>query len=366
MTQNKRDIHHAAKDGSMEGTASGKRLCFLDALRIMAACAVVLLHTVTGISDNTDMGAFPREQAVFFLVRDYVTWCVPVFIMISGYLFLDPGRSISLCEMLCKYCRRIVLALFLFGTPYACMELVVVEQNFRAGMLWESVLRVLKGQSWSHMWYLYLILLLYLVTPALKAALGRCPGWLPCAALAGIFVGSSILPFVENWRGLGGVPSLPGDFIYLFYYLCGYLSVAWGRKKNRGAAAPLAAIILVFFLISILASMTAVRMAGCGIQLAYNYPFTVCLSLALFWLAEAAEDIWRKKERLLKSMGGLCFTVYLVHPVFVNFFYKFLHISPLDFPIGASLPVFFAVILALSVGAAWILRRIPLLRRYVL
>lgn len=362
LTQNKRNINHAVKDGSVEEAAPGRRLCFLDALRIMAACAVVLLHTVTGISDNTDMGAFPHEQAVFSLVRDYVTWCVPVFIMISGYLFLDPGRSISFREMLCKYCRRIVLALFLFGTPYACMELVVEEQNFRFGMLWESVLRVLKGQSWSHMWYLYLILLLYLITPALKAALGKCPGWLPCAALAGIAVGSSILPFVKSWRGLGELPSLPGDFIYLFYYLCGYLSVVRDRKKNRGVTAALAAAILVFILVS----MTAVRLAGCRIQLAYNYPFTVCLSLVLFWLAEAAEDIWRKKERLLKSMGELCFTVYLVHPVFVNFFYKFLRISPLDFPIGASLPVFFAVILALSVGAAWILRRIPLLRRYVL
>ena len=64
------------------------RKVFMDILRVVATCAVVLLHTVTGIKDTTDMNQYPAEFRVFLAVMDMVTWSVPIFIMISGYLFL--------------------------------------------------------------------------------------------------------------------------------------------------------------------------------------------------------------------------------------------------------------------------------------
>ena len=141
---------------------------FLDKLRVAATCAVVLLHTITGAMDITDMRPFPLEEKVFLTALDLICWCVPVFVLISGYLFLNPVRKISMRDMLARYCRRILLALFLFGVPYACLEQIALEHTFRMEMPGRAFFMVLRGESWSHMWYLYLILLLYLMTPALK------------------------------------------------------------------------------------------------------------------------------------------------------------------------------------------------------
>lgn len=347
---------------------------FLDMLRIAATCAVVLLHTVTGVMDTTDMSVYPLEKTVFLVALDLITWCVPVFVLISGYLFLNPDREITFRQMLLKYCRRIVLALFLFGVPYACLELIAGERTFRPDMLLKGVVMVLKGQSWSHMWYLYMILILYLITPGLKAVLKKCPRGVIYLVMALLFAASSIFPFVKKLFALENLRVLPDGGIYLFYYLCGYLFAVSDRKRSESIsslkadegsgkwvmpAAALAAILL--------AGMVLSRLIGnYSVQMAYNYPFTVVLALLVFYLAAQMEEKCRGQERFLKNTGALCFTIYLVHPVFLNILYKFLHVTLLDFPIGFSLPVFFAAVLALSVFTAWLLRKIPGLARYVL
>lgn len=344
---------------------TGNREIFLDILRIAATCAVVLMHTVTGVWDNTDMSDYPVELTVFMVVRDLITWCVPVFVLISGYLFLDPGRKITLWQMLWKYCRRIVLALFLFGVPFACMELISTTQAFEPWMPWESVMMVLRGQSWSHLWYLYMVLALYLVTPALKYLLKHCPVWLLYIALGMLAAGCSIYPYLQKLFQWEQAAVLPDAGIYLFYYLCGYLFVTGERSpggKLRGAAVAAAVILPV--------GMAVSRLVGdYSMQMAYNYPFTVLWSLAIFYLGWNREDNTERASGAAEAavkISPLCFAVYLVHPIFVNFAYKFLHITLLDFPIWLSIPCFFTVILVLSILVAWVLRRIPGMSKYVL
>lgn len=358
----------------------------MDILRIAATCAVVLLHTVTGVRDTTDMSFYPLEEKVFLVVKDLITWCVPMFLIISGYLFLRHDRKIDFRTMLWKYCRRILFALFLFGVPFACLEQIATEQSFRLDMIGESVFMVCTGKSWSHLWYLYLILVLYLVTPALKYLLERCPKWLLYLLLAMLVIWGSIIPFAEKLENTYYPLVLPDSSIYLFYYLCGYLFAekSIGRnvpvdsaKASKASAlrrgimsAVLAATVLI------LVGMAVSRLAGnYPVQMAYNYPFTVLLSPALFYLTREAVD-WRSNEKagsgqkaptgIVTKISSLCFAVYLVHPLFVNIAYKFLHITPLDFPIGVSLPLFFVVILGLSISFAWVLRRIPGMTKYVL
>lgn len=372
---------------------------FLDRLRAAATCAVVLLHTVTGIMDATDMSRYLMEKRVFLIVLDLVCWCVPVFVLISGYLFLNPEKELSFRQMLKKYCRRILLALLLFGIPYACMELVAVERTFRPGMLWQSFLMVLRGRSWSHLWYLYLVLLLYLLTPAIKKLLKKMPLPAVYVLLAVLLLGSSILPFFKKLLALNWMRVLPDGGIYFFYYICGYLFAVRGKELSAEEAAPeqselqkypgeqkrpengwMFAVPVVILAIG----MTFSRIFGeYKVQMAYNYPFTVMLALLLFGWGLAwqksrepikkSEDPVKKSRKPVKrntgfweKAGALCFAVYLVHPVFLNVYYKFLHISPLDFSIWVSLPIFFLAALLPAVLAAWVLRKIPVLKKYVL
>ena len=358
----------------MTNGLSGPRKQFLDVLRVLATCAVVLMHVLTGATDVTDASIVPEYRSLLLSVMDLVTWCVPIFLLISGYLFLNPERTLTYPVMIKKYCRRIALAILLFGVPYAASELVVAERTFRIRMIPEALKMTLMGHTWSHMWYLYLILFLYLITPLLKKVLRVLPVWAVVAMMAVIFLGSSVAPFLNKVLDVNSIPVLPDGGVYFLYYLCGYFFAVREVGVDKGRNVWLTAAVAVLVLGMILSR----TLAGFSIQMAYNYPFTVLLAVLLFaagWIVSI------KKHRIpWQEAGALSFAVYLVHPVYVNLLYKFVKITPFTVleqcgvqSVAAGqavlillLAAFCLVVLALATATAWVLRKIPVLRKYVL
>lgn len=358
----------------MTNGLSGPRKQFLDVLRVLATCAVVLMHVLTGATDVTDTSIVPEYRSLLLSVMDLVTWCVPIFLLISGYLFLNPERTLTYPVMIKKYCRRIALAILLFGVPYAASELVVAERTFRIRMIPEALKMTLMGHTWSHMWYLYLILFLYLITPLLKKVLRVLPVWGVVAMMAVIFLGSSVAPFLNKVLDVNSIPVLPDGGVYFLYYLCGYFFAVREVCVDKGRNVWLTAAVAVLALGMILSR----TLAGFSIQMAYNYPFTVLLAVLLF---AAGWNGSIKKHRIpWQEAGALSFAVYLVHPVYVNLLYKFVKITPFTVleqcgvqSVAAGqavlillLAAFCLVVLALATATAWVLRKIPVLRKYVL
>lgn len=401
----------------MTNGLSGPRKQFLDVLRVLATCAVVLMHVLTGATDVTDASIVPEYRSLLLSVMDLVTWCVPIFLLISGYLFLNPERTLTYPVMIKKYCRRIALAILLFGVPYAASELVVAERTFRIRMIPEALKMTLTGHTWSHMWYLYLILFLYLITPLLKKVLRVLPVWGVAAVMAVIFLGSSVAPFLNKVLDVNSIPVLPDGGVYFLYYLCGYLfavrevRVDKGRNVGGQMVEPGSGrragdntewdgetqnvesqawnVWLIAAAVLIMGMILSRTLAGFSIQMAYNYPFTVLLAVLLFaagWKGgrDGADSTAREKDRTHRipwqEAGALSFAVYLVHPVYVNLLYKFVKITPFTVleqcgvqSVAAGhavlillLAVFCLVVLALATATAWVLRKIPVLRKFVL
>ena len=358
----------------MTNGLSGPRKQFLDVFRVLATCAVVLMHVLTGAIDVTDTSIVPEYRSLLLSVMDLVTWCVPKFLLISGYLLLNPIRTFTYPLMIKIYCRRIALAILLFGVPYAASELVVTERTFRIMMIPEALKMTLTGHTWSHMWYLYLILFLYLITPLLKKVLRVLPVWGVAAVMAVIFLGSSVTPFLNKVLDVNSIPVLPDGGVYFLYYLCGYFFAVREVCVDKGRNVWLTAAAAVLALGMILSR----TLAGFSIQMAYNYPFTVLLAVLLF---AAGWNGSIKKYRIpWQEAGALSFAVYLVHPVYVNLLYKFVKITPFTVleqcgvqSVAAGqavlillLAAFCLVVLALATATAWVLRKIPVLRKFVL
>lgn len=389
----------------MTNGLSRPRKQFLDVLRVLATCAVVMMHVLTGATDVTDASRMPEYRGVLLSVMDLVTWCVPVFLLISGYLFLNPERKFAYPVMLRKYCRRIALAILLFGVPYAASELVVAERSFRMGMLPEALKLTLTGNTWSHMWYLYLILFLYLITPLLKKALQVIPVWGVVIVMAVLFLGSSVAPFANKLLNISSIPVLPDGGVYFFYYLCGYLFALRDGRVDRkdggnGNTALYAGSVhiepgrtleglersrawnvwLTAAGIVALGMVISRMLADFSVQMAYNYPFTVVLSVLIFAAGQSCRNSGHIDRIPWREMGLLSFAVYLVHPVYINLFYKFMKFTPFtllercgvenavagNIVLLLLLLVFCLAVLALATITAWVLRKIPVLRKYVL
>ena len=347
-----------------------KRELFPDVLRIAATCAVVMLHTVTGTTDIHYMPGVESRWPYYQLIVDYSSWAVPIFLIMSGYFFLDPKREMPVKKLYLKHCLRIVLAIYLFGIPFSLIEQIGGYHGFIWIMLPQAIKCATLNQTWAHMWYLYAILILYAITPLLRLILPKIPKAVVFALMGVLCLFCCVFPFVNSLFETGFPSWRFMPLMYLAYYICGYyFAVSEKEAKPWHVKAEIAAI-AVLAVLEIVNRVILQRGNGPG----YDYPLTILMALCIFALGKdlgaLRKDREQKKEgkgaKVLAFFADLCFGIYLVHPVFLNFFYKFIDVSLYDYPFIPGLIGFYLLTLAGAVVLAFLLRLIPPLKKYVL
>lgn len=134
---------------------------YLDYLRIIATIAMIALHVSAPGFLGADIHTYEWETANIF--DSCVRWCVPVFVMISGTLFLD--RDIPTKTIYGKYISRIVVAFFVWSLIYFLFRGYVLERGF-ADSWQENAKSIFRGEL--HLWFLPMIAGLYASIPFLK------------------------------------------------------------------------------------------------------------------------------------------------------------------------------------------------------
>lgn len=326
----------------------GKKYYF-DVLRLLATFAVVVMHTSSAFG-NLENSLSEADVFSYSMYHDITTFAVPVFVMISGALFLSPERDTSYPILISKYVRRIVLALIIFGLPMCLLETFFSHESMA-----KAFLNLLLGRSWTHMWYLYMLICLYLLTPMLKAFLQTESRRTVEFVLLVLFVLSSVLPMLVSY----GVPIESWMIInkpFILYYILGYYLLSIEQL-------PVSRIVC-FALFLVLPATVLVSLLGFfpAHEVLYADSFVVIGASALFLLFKRMNVRWSTAT----SCYPYCFAIYLVHPFFINVACKFFHFDITTFaPAWASVPLAAMVIFSLSFAVSWALRRIPFMRKVI-
>lgn len=91
------------------------RTVYFDYLRVFATFSVIILHLSAQNWFTTDVNGF--EWQVFNFYDSIVRWGVPVFVMISGALFLD--REIATKTIYSRYVLRLLSSFVIWSAAYA-------------------------------------------------------------------------------------------------------------------------------------------------------------------------------------------------------------------------------------------------------
>lgn len=333
-------------------------------MRIIATLAVIFLHTCSMIWLNGDLFSLTPSQAAYTRVGNILmNWCVPLFLMLTGALFLDPEKEITTKDILKKYCRRILLALLIFGIPFSWLESITTA-GFSWSMFPQSLLNLLTEQSWGHLWYLYVLLAIYLTLPVWKGYIKNSSRKTQCFVIIVLLMLDFVRPLFSDFFQISILEDMHVIAYPLFYLFAGwYLKEGiprWLRNKTIDAVLlvlSLGAMIAVYFVFDPM-----------GFLYLYFYsPLTALVTILIFVLLLDTKGT-KKMTKKLWGLDRLCFCVYLIHPVFTNFFYKYLNITPLlagDL-YWLAFPGFFIGFSILAFAVAWVLCKIPPLRKYVL
>jgi surface polysaccharide O-acyltransferase-like enzyme len=354
------------------GRTGEGRVAYADLLRVLATAAVVVLHVSGGWLGQTAVGS--GDWTVLVAYDSLAHWCVPMFVMLSGAFLLDPKKSVRLRDIFFKYILRVLAALLVWGVFYAILDYGLVDGR----PTWEGVKSalgyVLRADTHYHLWFLYMILGLYLVTPILRAFVrGASRGDLHWF-FALTFVFYSLLPSLQwLWPERMTLPMAWADKLdirlvlgYVGYYVAGY----YLRNYTLGRVAEFCTYILgvlgAVVTVGGTIALSVARGGFCDALLEYRCPNIAAMAVAVFVLFRYVLGVSEERSRR-QRLGGVAkitFGVYLVHEFFLMLLRHF-GVTTLPFNPILSVPVLSAGVLVCSLAVAWLLSKIPLLGRYL-
>ncbi len=345
---------------------TGRRLKYADAQRALAITLVVLLHAAASMVSK----GYAQGKSYWWagnLADSAARICVPLLVMVSGMLLLNPERQESLSQFFRKRFARVVIPLlgwwiiYIFWRVFYEGETITPVQAVRA---------LLANDIAYHFWFIYMILGLYLATPVLRVFTRQASEKDILYFLGAWFAAVTIAPFLKRFTGT----TLAVDWVvmtgYAGYYLAGYyLSRV---PFSRGAKIWVVAIYLASLLVTITGTYLLLRSGGEYDSYFYEFlsPNVILMSLAAFvLLRDLPYERWYLRIPWLGSLAGsismASFGIYMVHVMILAALkggrLGFV-LSGASFVPGAGLLITFAVSMSASLVIVLILQRVPILK----
>lgn len=351
-----------------------KRIDYIDWLRIISALAVIGIHITITQPNNYSVQEIGKDNYIILTcVYTLIQWAVPIFLMISGNLLLHSNK-ITFAKVK-KMTIRMGAVLILFGSVFALLEQVFERKTLEIGMLPNSILLTLQQKSWTHLWYLYVLIGIYLILVPLKKFVDNSSNKEICIFMAILVAGNFIIPTfniafgtkIENYM----LFTLYVTYVLLGYTIGGLRVEENDREKNvidtmtnRGGV--WIGLWLLASIIKIIVQYANVVRCGEGAALILgDRIFTMIQALSVFCLFKKYMDAVHV-GKLAKSISRCSFGIYLIHPFFINLLYKMMNITPTNFPllgIGFAIPLLWLLVFILSWGGTFIMLKIPVLNK---
>lgn len=294
--------------------------------------------------------------------------------MISGGVFLDREKQIAQKTILKKYIPRLLAALVVWGACFYFFELWIYNQPITKKNLILVPINILAGCTGYHLWYLYTIIPIYLLMPALKIFVDNATRkqqkntLLVIILLCGGFaLLNSVTGRIPQLRVISIGVMLPEICGYIGCVLMGYFLAHFDMNTTEKKVITMVALASLIFMP--VANMVLSSLNGTYDTTLSGYSGICSISVAvwLFTWAKQKESIIQngKLKSVIMNIGGRTFGIYLVHTIFVSIIF---HKLPIEWGTMNALLVASISTLGVFVTSyllSWLLSKIPLIKKIV-
>jgi surface polysaccharide O-acyltransferase-like enzyme len=341
----------------------------MDLARITAMAAVIVIHAVAPVVETrtTDAGSATWWAAN---VLDAATrWCVPMFIMISGALLLDPAKVMSVRSFYLRRLHRVGIPLVVWVSLYL---LVPALYSGRGLTVPQAATKIASGSVYLHLYFLFILLGLYVLTPFLRVLTLHAPRrmlWGFTALMLGLGITDQAFGTLLGQ----GEPNAVTRFLpYLGYFLVGWL-LRDLRVSDRQVHLAGASFAMSWAGIAVGTGLVTDAVGWsrtAGYLYAFLSPPVVIMSVSAYILLRAVGTPLMAKAsqalvRRAQHVAGLTFGAYLIHPALLQ---PLRHVTGIPAGWAGMLATVLgssAAVFVVSLGLTWVLRRIPVLRQSV-
>lgn len=333
------------------------KLSWVTNLRVVATLSVILLHA--GSYGAEKVGKIPLiDWWICQIPNTFGRFTVPVFVMLSGYLLL--GKFNDLSSFLSKRLVRVFIP-FLFWTLF-----YIVWANFYGvkperipwdlGLIVQKILTGGGGASY-HLWFVYMLLGLYAITPLVSRWIRQVPENEVRFFLVLWIVSSTIYPLVNRLFGFQIAYELRYFSGYIGYFILGY----WlGNKMIAVANWVLVSLFLVGWGATLLLSYKLSYDIGRFDSFAIDYlSFNVILmSISIFLLFKQACNA-PFLPKLMNQLDVQSYGMYLVHVLILRVLSRKFHLNYTWIHPALGIATQFTLCVLISFVLIWVISKIP-------
>ena len=335
-----------------------KRICYIDLLRVIAIFAVIMIHVSAEhwYTNNIDSN---------WLLNNFINtlvsgWSVPLFVAISGSMQLNNDKF-TIRNMFFKYIPRILLCLIFWHIVYY----FYANPSFNLDNFIACFKNLLLGKTYSNLWFLYLMLGLYLLTPILNKlvkylskkdfiyllVLGfLLTSFIPTLSLLfNIDLTNFILPYrVLNFN------------VYIFYYLLGYYLFKYSVPK------PVLLLVISLGCLVCLGIVSGYKAYSLGEPFSYaSNSSIVSLMLVIAIYSIVKEKYGKVINHKISLAGKLTFGIYLTHFLVEKLLLRVgIHAYIFNPILGNVIVSFFVLIISFLLS--YVISKIPFIRRIII
>ena len=344
-----------------------KRMVHYDLLRILAAFSVVMLHSAAQFWYTLPVTG--REWRIADGYDALSRFGVPVFVMLSGALFLDRERQVDLRRLFRHNILRLLAVFCLWSALYGLYD----SRNFDWGAA--GVKEVVKEMIYGryHLWFLPMIIGIYLLLPVLHAWVARAGEWelryflwlfflfqiLRTTAKA--LIGNEPFQYVI---GLGEIEMVCG---YLGYFVLGYYiaHVGIGPRCRRGLYLSVLPAAVCNVVLGSVLSERAGRPLGEIYDSFGLFTFLIVTALFEFFTRTVSRISWGPAaSRLIRELSMATLGVYVMHVGMIEAL-QGRGIHSMLLPNWLGIPLLAVGVYLICSLLAMVLRRIPGIGRYI-
>lgn len=348
--------------------SNSKRLIYVDLLKIVAIFSVIIIHINAMRFYNIDIHS--SEWQIYNIFYGITKWCVPIFIMASGMFFLDPLKDISIKKIYTKYIFRLAIALFFWATIYILYRSFIYNIPLDLSIYIKTLL---KAQTNYHLWFLYVIIGLYVVTPILRKIIetAKRKDLEYFLGLWAIF--TILIPFFTSFKTFSPMSNIFSQFSislvggFVGYFVFGYYLKTFEIKKNIRIFMYTLGFIAAIF--TIYGTQYLTLRNGVLEQKLYGYlsPSVAIMSISVFIFFKYVISKIKFNDfsiNVISTLSNCIFGIYLVHDIFIITLTKMQILPNIINPI-ICVPLFSIVLFIISFIVSYIINKISFINKYL-
>lgn len=329
--------------------------------RIIAVFAVIAIHVTASVIMENHIGT--NSWWVGSIYNSTVRWAVPVFVMISGALLLDPSKNECLTVFYKKRLSKILIPIVAWTIFFLLYFVFVNASRGNETSVMGLVKRVLLGKPYYHLWFLYMLFPLYAFTPYFRKVITQSnkkeleiliASMLTLAAINHFYVAISAGQYIllTNWF----LPYTP--IFFLGYYI---------RQDKKS---PSKILLWSTFLIACAITCYGTYFVATEIDQKMSPYFSRSLSVSvipMFISVMYLLKTWNApiiSSEVTEKISSMTFGIYLIHPVILEAinarFSALISLHP-----WILILIVTTVVFLISLVVIWAIQKVPYLRRTI-